>query len=45
VARYILHRGPRRLDELFIILETLDRASLIAQRRLTIPFVKQVLGW
>ncbi|MGO2132034.1 MAG: DnaA regulatory inactivator Hda [Halomonas sp.] len=45
VARYILHREPRRLDALFACLETLDSASLSAQRRLTIPFVKQTLGW
>lgn len=45
VARYILHRGPRRLGELFEALEALDRASLSAQRKLTIPFVKQALGW
>lgn len=45
VARYILHRGPRRLSELFDALERLDRASLSAQRKLTIPFVKQALGW
>ncbi|MGR2737274.1 DnaA regulatory inactivator Hda [Billgrantia sp. Q4P2] len=45
VARYILHRGPRRLDELFEELAVLDRASLSAQRKLTIPFVKQALGW
>ncbi|QEA40302.1 DnaA regulatory inactivator Hda [Pistricoccus aurantiacus] len=45
VARYILHRGPRRLDELFAMLESLDHASLSAQRKLTIPFVKRVLGW
>lgn len=45
VARYILHRGPRRLSELFEALETLDRASLSAQRKLTIPFVKQALNW
>ncbi|MCE8015382.1 DnaA regulatory inactivator Hda [Halomonas sp. MCCC 1A17488] len=45
VARYILHRGPRRLDELFEALALLDRASLSAQRKLTIPFVKQALGW
>ncbi len=45
VARYILHRGPRRLDELFRLLEQLDRASLSAQRKLTIPFVKLALGW
>ncbi|MBZ9557078.1 MULTISPECIES: DnaA regulatory inactivator Hda [Modicisalibacter] len=45
VARYILHRGPRQLNELFATLERLDRASLTAQRKLTIPFVKQALGW
>ncbi|WP_148253823.1 DnaA regulatory inactivator Hda [Aidingimonas lacisalsi] len=45
VARYILHRGPRRLSALFDVLETLDSASLSAQRKLTIPFVKQALGW
>ncbi len=45
VARYILHRGPRRLEALFATLQALDRASLSAQRKLTIPFVKQALGW
>lgn len=45
VARYILHRGPRRLDALFETLEALDRASLSAQRKLTIPFIKQALDW
>ncbi|WP_048306986.1 DnaA regulatory inactivator Hda [Halomonas sp. PR-M31] len=45
VTRYILHRGPRRLGELFDLLERLDRASLSAQRKVTIPFVKQALGW
>ena len=45
VARYMLHRGPRRLGEMCDALDTLDRASLSAQRKLTIPFVKQALGW
>jgi DnaA family protein len=45
VARYILHRGPRKLEALFEALGTLDRASLSAQRKLTIPFVKQSLDW
>jgi DnaA family protein len=45
VARYILHRGPRQLSELCRSLDTLDRASLSAKRKLTIPFVKQALGW
>lgn len=45
VARYLLHRGPRRLSQLFEVLDRLDHASLSAQRKLTIPFVKQVLDW
>ncbi|SFX51426.1 DnaA regulatory inactivator Hda [Marinospirillum alkaliphilum] len=45
VARYILHRCPRRLSELFATLERLDEASLTAQRKLTIPFVRKALGW
>lgn len=45
VARYILHRAPRDTRALFLYLEQLDRASLMAQRKITIPFVKQVLGF
>ena len=43
VGQYLLRHGPRDMSALFAILETLDRASLAAQRRLTIPFVKQAL--
>ncbi|HIZ50454.1 MAG TPA: DnaA regulatory inactivator Hda [Candidatus Pseudomonas excrementavium] len=45
VARYILSRGARGMSELFAALEQLDQASLQAQHRLTIPFVKRVMGW
>lgn len=45
VGRYILHRGPRELSDLCGALETLDKASLSAQRKLTIPFVKTALNW
>ncbi|REC96483.1 DnaA regulatory inactivator Hda [Kushneria indalinina] len=45
VARYLLHRGPRRLGDMLALLTRLDSASLSAQRRLTIPFVKQALDW
>ncbi|MFI3216154.1 MAG: DnaA regulatory inactivator Hda, partial [Methylococcales bacterium] len=31
------------LDSLWYLLEKLDRASLSAKRRLTIPFLKQLL--
>ncbi|WP_444942446.1 DnaA regulatory inactivator Hda [Microbulbifer sp. ZKSA004] len=43
VAQYILHRAPRDTRALFLCLEELDRASLMAKRKITIPFVKQVL--
>lgn len=43
-ARYLLRRVPRDLPALMAMLEALDGASLAAQRRLTVPFVKTVLG-
>jgi DnaA family protein len=43
-GRYLLRRLPRDLPALMDLLERLDRASLAAQRRLTVPFVKSVLG-
>lgn len=45
VVQFILHRASRDMRELFASLERLDKASLAEQRRLTIPFVKQVLGF
>jgi DnaA family protein len=45
VAQYILHRAPRTTHELFKTLRLLDDVSLAEQRRLTIPFVKQTLGF
>lgn len=44
VGRFLLHRCPRDLPALLALLERLDRAALAAQRRLTIPFVREVLG-
>jgi DnaA family protein len=44
VARFLLQRCPRNMQNLFAALEKLDQASLAAQRRLTIPFIKQVLA-
>lgn len=45
VTQFILHRSPRQTGELFALLDRLDQASLSEQRKVTIPFVKQVLGW
>lgn len=43
-GRYLLSRYSRDLHSLFDSLDRLDHASLAAQRRLTIPFVREVLG-
>ncbi len=43
VGNYLLNHLPRDTKALFQVLETLDQAAYIAQRRLTIPFVKEVL--
>ncbi len=40
---YLLKRMPRDLRSLFEILDDLDEASLVAQRRLTIPFIRDAL--
>lgn len=45
VMQFILNRCPRDTRTLFALLEKLDRRSLQAGRRLTIPFVKEVMGW
>ena len=45
VARYIIDRAPRSLAQLLDLLDTLDSASLVEQRALSIPFVKKALGW
>jgi len=41
---WMLHRVGRNIAELTGLLDTLDRASLAAQRRVTVPFLRQVLG-
>ena len=43
-GRYLLRRMPRELPALLELLDHLDEASLVAQRKLTVPFVKSVLG-
>lgn len=44
VANFLLKRMERELQTLIGKLDLLDRASLQAQRKLTIPFVKEILG-
>ena len=43
VGRFLLNRLSREMDMLLNTLDRLDNASLEAQRKLTIPFVKEVL--
>ncbi|HEX4869294.1 MAG TPA: DnaA regulatory inactivator Hda [Moraxellaceae bacterium] len=43
VVRYLLGRGPRETGRLLALVADLDRLSLVAGRRLTIPFVREVL--
>lgn len=43
VGKYIMTHCPRHMGTLFAALDALDKASLALQRRLTIPFVKEVL--
>jgi DnaA family protein len=43
VGKFILNHCPRHMSTLLAALEILDKASLAAQRKLTVPFVKAVL--
>jgi DnaA-homolog protein len=44
VGRFLINRCGRNMHDLDLLLNRLDKASLIAQRKITIPFVKSVLG-
>lgn len=43
VARYLIRRSTRDMSSLFVLLDRLDQASLAQQRRLTIPFVRNLI--
>lgn len=43
-ARYLVTRYPRSMADLYAALERLDDASLAAKRRITVPFIREVLG-
>jgi len=42
-ARYLLSRSRRDMKSLYQLLDRLDDEALIAKRRLTVPFVREVL--
>ncbi|WP_372626172.1 DnaA regulatory inactivator Hda [Arsukibacterium sp.] len=43
VARFLLNRYERDIRSLVAILDKLDKASIVHQRKLTIPFIKSIL--
>ena len=45
VARYVVRHVEGSMEKIFDALQELDSASLSAQRKLTRPFVKSVMGW
>jgi len=42
-ARYLQHRFPRDMRTLCEVLDTLDDAAFAAQRRITVPFIREVI--
>jgi DnaA-homolog protein len=42
-SRWLLRRFPRDMRTLYELLDALDEAALVAQRRLTVPFIRSVL--
>jgi len=43
VAIYLLNHFDRNLNQLMSLLEKLERASMAAKRKLTVPFIREVL--
>jgi DnaA family protein len=43
-GRYLQQRFPRDMRTLCEILDTLDDAAFVAQRRITVPFIRDVIG-
>ena len=43
VVKYLISRSTRSAVELFELLDSIDKASLIEKRRITIPFLQQFL--
>ncbi|MDX2506322.1 MAG: DnaA regulatory inactivator Hda [Gammaproteobacteria bacterium] len=43
VANYLMKRATREMSDLMALLDKLDYASLVEQRKLTIPFIKNYL--
>jgi DnaA family protein len=44
VIEFLMNRLPRSIQGMMNIFDQLNKASMVEQRKLTVPFVKQVLG-
>ena len=44
-VEYVMRRAPRDMTSLLALLDTLDKASLAQQRSLSVPFIRDALGW
>jgi len=44
VVNFLLRRAPRRMNALIDVFDRLDRGAWAQQRRITVPFAKDVLG-
>jgi len=44
VASYVLRHHSRDMQVLMVLMQELDKASMVEKRRLTIPFIRQVLN-
>lgn len=42
-CKYLINHFPRDMSSLFQVLNTLDQASLVHKRKITVPFIKQLL--
>lgn len=43
--QYVVQRSGRNLSDLVAVLERLDKESLVAGRKITVPFIKSVFHW
>jgi DnaA family protein len=45
VAQFVLQRNTRHMHDLMVVLDRLHKLSLAEKRRITIPFVKEIMAW
>ena len=45
IVDYLMQRGSREVTDLVNMIDILDRASMAAKRKLSIPLIKTIFGW